>query len=40
MPFRIVPRALAASLLAAAGPFLLSAFAQPGPPPPPPPPTG
>lgn len=29
MPFRIVPRALAASLLAAAGPFLLSAIAQP-----------
>jgi FKBP-type peptidyl-prolyl cis-trans isomerase len=31
MPFRTLPRALAASLLAAAGPFLLSALAQPNP---------
>ncbi|HEV7785671.1 MAG TPA: FKBP-type peptidyl-prolyl cis-trans isomerase [Thermoanaerobaculia bacterium] len=31
MPFQILPRALAASLLAAAGPFLLSALAQPNP---------
>jgi FKBP-type peptidyl-prolyl cis-trans isomerase len=31
MPFRTLPRALAAGLLAAAGPFLLSALAQPNP---------
>jgi len=31
MPFRTLPRALAAGLLAAAGPFLLSALAQPSP---------
>jgi FKBP-type peptidyl-prolyl cis-trans isomerase len=31
MPFRTLPRALAASLLAAAGPFLLSVLAQPNP---------
>ncbi len=35
MPFRTLPRALAAGLLAAAGPFLLSALAQPNPTPPP-----